>query len=103
EKWNAGQIPVLALHPRSAGHGLNLQAGGSDMLWIAPTWSPELWEQTIARLHRSVQEQSVVVRVCVAAGGSVDLMKLHRCYNKMEAQAAVQAYLEGYEEVGLNP
>jgi hypothetical protein len=90
--WNAGRLPFLVLHPASGGHGLNLQQGGADMAWISPTWSPELWEQTIARLHRSGQTRPVMVRVCVATN-TVDEMKLDRVHHKMSAQEAFEAYL----------
>lgn len=90
--WNAGRLPFLALHPAAGGHGLNLQAGGSDMAWVAPTWSPELWAQTIARLHRPGQSRPVMVRVCVATG-TVDELKLDRVHHKMSAQAAFERYL----------
>jgi hypothetical protein len=90
--WNKGAYPFMALHPASGGHGLNLQHGGSDMAWISPTWSPEMWEQTIARLHRSGQTKPVIVRVCVAHD-TVDQMKLDRVHLKMTAQQAFEAYL----------
>jgi hypothetical protein len=90
--WNEGKLPFMALHPASGGHGLNLQHGGCDMAWISPTWSPELWEQTIARLHRSGQTKPVIVRVCVAAG-TVDQMKINRVQLKMTAQEAFEDYL----------
>ena len=93
--WNAGRLPFMALHPAAGGHGLNLQGGGADMAWIAPTWSPELWEQTIARIHRSGQTKPVMVRVCVATG-TVDEMKLQRVRYKMTAQAAFEKYLADY-------
>jgi len=92
--WNRKELPFMALHPASGGHGLNLQHGGSDMAWISPTWSPELWEQTIARLHRSGQTAPVIVRVCVTAD-TVDQMKLNRVHHKMAAQEAFEAYLRG--------
>jgi SNF2 family DNA or RNA helicase len=91
-EWNAGRLPFMALHPAAGGHGLNLQAGGADMAWISPTWSPELWEQTIARLHRSGQTRPVIVRVCCAVG-TVDQLKLDRVHHKMSAQAAFEEYL----------
>lgn len=91
--WNDGKLRFLGLHPASGGHGLNLQRGGADMAWISPTWSPELWEQTIARIARPGQKRPVVVRVCTAAG-TVDEMKLDRVYNKMSAQAAFEAWLK---------
>jgi hypothetical protein len=91
--WNAGALPFLAMHPASGGHGLNLQAGGADMWWLSPTWSPEFWEQTIARIHRPGQTRPVVVRVCVA-NETVDVMKLDRVHRKMTAQAAFERYLQ---------
>jgi len=90
--WNRKELPFMALHPASGGHGLNLQHGGSDMAWVSPTWSPELWEQTIARLHRSGQIQPVIVRVCTAAD-TVDQMKINRVHLKMTAQEAFEDYL----------
>ena len=91
--WNDGKLPFMALHPASGGHGLNLQFGGADMAWIAPTWSPEYWDQTIARLARPGQTRAVMVRVCVA-NGTVDDMKLDRVHHKMSAQAAFERYLQ---------
>jgi SNF2-related domain len=96
--WNAGKLPILALHPAAGGHGLNLQSGGADMAWISPTWSPEMWEQTIARLHRPGQTRPVMVRVCVA-NNTVDEMKLDRVHGKMTAQAAFERYLAAHGEV----
>jgi len=95
--WNRGLLPFMALHPASGGHGLNLQHGGSDMAWMAPTWSPEHWEQTIARINRSGQTKQVMVRVCVARN-TVDELKLDRVYHKMSAQEAFEAYLRGRQK-----
>jgi SNF2 family DNA or RNA helicase len=92
EDWNAGRLRFMGLHPASGGHGLNLQHGGADMAWICPTWSPEYWEQTIARLARPGQKRPVVVRVCVASG-TVDELKLDRVHFKMGAQEAFEAWL----------
>jgi hypothetical protein len=92
--WNEGLLPFMALHPASGGHGLNLQHGGADMAWMSPTWSPEYWEQTIARINRSGQKRQVMVRVCVATN-TVDELKLSRVYDKMTAQEAFEAYLRG--------
>jgi hypothetical protein len=94
--WNEGKLPFMALHPASGGHGLNLQHGGSDMAWMSPTWSPEYWEQTIARINRSGQKKQVVVRVCVAAN-TVDELKLDRVHHKMTAQEAFEAYLRRWQ------
>lgn len=57
--WNAGDIKVLLAHPASAGHGLNLQAGGHIMVWFGLPWSLELYQQATARLHRQGQRQPV--------------------------------------------
>ena len=62
EMWNRGEIPVALIHPASAGHGLNLQSGGSTLVWFGITWSLELYQQTVARLWRQGQKQTVVVQ-----------------------------------------
>lgn len=59
ERWNAGQIELLLVHPKSAGHGLNLQFGGSKIVFLSLPWSLELYEQTVGRLHRSGQRHDV--------------------------------------------
>jgi SNF2 family DNA or RNA helicase len=63
ERWNAGKVRLLAVHPKSAGHGLNLQHGGCHMVFLSLPWSLELYEQTIGRLHRSGQRHDVWVYV----------------------------------------
>jgi SNF2 family DNA or RNA helicase len=63
ERWNAGQIELLLVHPKSAGHGLNLQHGGCRIVFISLPWSLELYEQTVGRLHRSGQKHDVWVYV----------------------------------------
>jgi SNF2 family DNA or RNA helicase len=62
-RWNAGQVRILAVHPKSAGHGLNLQHGGQHMVFLSLPWSLELFEQTVGRLHRSGQRHDVWVYV----------------------------------------
>ena len=66
--WNAGKIPVALIHPASAGHGLNLQDGGSTIVWFGLTWSLELYQQLNARLWRQGQKHTVVVQHLVTAG-----------------------------------
>jgi hypothetical protein len=92
DDWNHGRLPLFALHPASGGHGLNLQGGGSRMAWIAPTWSAELWDQTIARIHRPGQAAHCMVHVCVALD-TVDELKRLRVISKLSAQQAFEAYL----------
>ena len=59
DRWNEGKIQLLAIHPKSAGHGLNLQLGGNKIIFLSLPWSLELYEQTIGRLHRSGQTRDV--------------------------------------------
>ena len=59
ERWNSGLIEILLIHPKSAGHGLNLQFGGNKIVFVSLPWSLELFEQTIGRLHRSGQKDAV--------------------------------------------
>jgi len=66
--WNDQKISVLLAHPASAGHGLNLQAGGNTIIWFGLTWSLELYQQANARLHRQGQTKPVIVHHLVASG-----------------------------------
>ena len=72
EKWNAKQILVGLIHPASAGHGLNLQSGGSTLVWFGLTWSLELYIQTNARLWRQGQVSRTVVILHIITKGTVD-------------------------------
>ena len=64
--WNKGDIPIALIHPASAGHGLNLQAGGSTLVWFGLTWSLELYQQTNARLYRQGQKETVIIHHLIA-------------------------------------
>jgi SNF2 family DNA or RNA helicase len=90
--WNARRLPLLALHPASGGHGLNLQDGGSQMAWISLTWSPEFWEQTIKRIHRPGQKERCFIHVCLARA-TIDEAKKHRVLEKLSMQDAFRRYL----------
>ena len=70
--WNKGDIPVAVIHPASAGHGLNLQAGGSTLIWFGLTWSLELYQQTNARLWRQGQTAGTVVIQHIITKGTID-------------------------------
>ena len=61
KQWNMGMISLALIHPASAGHGLNLQSGGSTLVWFSLTWSLELYQQTNARLYRQGQKDTVVI------------------------------------------
>lgn len=76
DDWNRGKVQVMLAHPASAGHGLNLQAGGNIIVWFGLTWSLELYQQANARLYRQGQEKSVIVHHLVAEGTiDEDVMK----------------------------
>ena len=66
--WNRGEIEVGIIHPASAGHGLNLQTGGSTLIWFGLTWSLELYQQTNARLYRQGQKNTVVIHHIITKG-----------------------------------
>jgi len=91
--WNDGALPLLAFHPTSASHGLNLQFGGSRMAWLSPSWSAELTEQAIARIYRPGQTRRVTIHICIAMH-TVDEMKRNRVLGKMSAQEAFRRHLE---------
>jgi SNF2 family DNA or RNA helicase len=63
DRWNKGEVELLLVHPKSAGHGLNLQHGGCRMVFLSLPWSLELFEQTVGRIHRSGQKNDVWVYV----------------------------------------
>lgn len=71
EDWNAGRVPVGLIHPASAGHGLNLQAGGHIMVWFTTPWSLELYEQANARLNRQGQTEPVSI-IHIDTANSID-------------------------------
>jgi len=70
--WNAGKIPIALIQPSSAGHGLNLQEGGSTIIWFTMPWSLELYQQTNARLWRQGQRAESVVIQHLTAAGTID-------------------------------
>ena len=72
EDWNAGRIPMLLAHPASAGHGLNLQAGGHVVVWYTPTWNLEHYQQANARLYRQGQQAETVLIYHLVAQDTMD-------------------------------
>lgn len=83
--WNKGKIPVALIHPASAGHGLNLQAGGSTLIWFGLTWSLELYQQTNARLYRQGQDSTVVIHHILTKGTiDEDVMKALKTKEKIQ-------------------
>ena len=72
DNWNKGNLQVGLIHPASAGHGLNLQSGGSTIVWFGLTWSLELYQQTIARIWRQGQRSETVVVMHIIADKTID-------------------------------
>ena len=87
--WNAGNIPIALIQPSSAGHGLNLQSGGSTIIWFTMPWSLELYQQTNARLWRQGQNADTVVIHHLVAAGTIDEDIMKVLENKDKTQAAM--------------
>ncbi|MGJ9482422.1 SNF2-related protein [Actinotignum sp. GS-2025e] len=88
EAWNAREIPLALIHPASAGHGLNLQAGGSLLVWFSLTWSLELYQQTNARLYRQGQSEPVTI-THLATTNTLDEAVLTALESKDDIQSAL--------------
>lgn len=88
-RWNSGELPVALIHPASAGHGLNLQSGGSTIVWFGLTWSLELYQQTNARLWRQGQESDTVVVRHIITKGTIDERILKALEMKDTTQSAL--------------
>ena len=103
KKWNKGEMPIGVLHPASAGHGLNLQTGGSTLIWFGLTWSLELYQQTNARLWRQGQKDTVVIHHLITEG-TIDEQVVKALEKKDGTQAAlidaVRVNLKGGESHG---
>jgi SNF2 family DNA or RNA helicase len=91
ERWNRGEVRLLAVHPKSAGHGLNLQHGGCYVVFLSLPWSLELYEQTLGRLHRSGQKNPVWCYVMLT-DGTVDHKIWAALHDKLSlSQIALEA------------
>ncbi|ARP49631.1 DEAD/DEAH box helicase [Ruminococcaceae bacterium CPB6] len=88
-RWNRKEIPVGLIHPASAGHGLNLQDGGSTIVWFGLTWSLELYQQTNARLWRQGQQADTVVIQHIVTKGTIDGQILKALSEKNDTQSAL--------------
>ncbi len=101
--WNSGKIPIAVIHPASAGHGLNLQSGGSTLVWFGLTWSLELYQQTNARLWRQGQKNTVVIHHIIAKDTiDEDVMKALQLKEKTQTNLidAVKARIGGHSNDG---
>ena len=88
-RWNNGEIPVALIHPASAGHGLNLQSGGSTLVWFGLTWSLELYQQTVARLWRQGQASKTVVVQHIITKDTIDERIMKALHTKECTQTAL--------------
>lgn len=96
--WNNGEISIAVIHPASAGHGLNLQSGGSTLIWFGLTWSLELYQQTNARLYRQGQNDTVVIHHIIAKDTiDEDVMRVLKLKEKTQTDLidAVKARIGG--------
>ena len=99
--FNAGKIPMLIGHPRSAGHGLNLQEACSDICWYGVTWDLELWLQAIARVWRQGQKSPTVRNHIIVAQGTTDEGVLTGLDGKDKKQSDVDQALVLYAQSKL--
>lgn len=88
-RWNNGEVTVALIHPASAGHGLNLQSGGSTIVWFGLTWSLELYQQTVARLWRQGQTSNTVVVQHIVTKGTIDDRIMKALFQKEHTQTAL--------------
>ena len=102
--WNKGKVQVMLAHPASAGHGLNLQAGGSIIVWFGQTWSLELYQQFNARLYRQGQKNGVIINHLIMKGTHDEdvilaLRRKNLCQNSLmdSIKAKVDKYIKNYK------
>ena len=93
KEWNAGQLPALLVHPASAGHGLNLQAGGHHIVWFCPPWDLELYDQMNRRLWRQGQDAKRVFVYHIVGQDTVDQRATRVLKKKDRTQADLKAAL----------
>lgn len=88
-RWNSGEYPVMLIHPASAGHGLNLQHGGSTIVWFSIPWSLELYTQTVDRLFRQGQKSETVSVIHIVTKGTIDGRIVKALKDKDDTQSAL--------------
>lgn len=99
--WNEGRVQVMLAHPASAGHGLNLQAGGHIVVWFGLTWSLELYQQFNARLYRQGQKNSVIINHLILSGThDEDVINALRRKNSTQSALmdSIKAKIEKYKK-----
>lgn len=98
DRWNGGYIPIMLLHPQSAGHGLNLQFGGHNLLWFSMLWSLEKYLQTNARLARSGQKGIVGIHSILTRATTDELM-FANLGERGDLQTRFRSALRSYQEL----
>lgn len=102
EDWNAGRIPLLFLHPQSAGHGLSLQDGGNIIAFFSINWNLEEHQQVIERIGPTRQKQSGYDRPClvypILARNTIDEVVMDRLQSKRSVQDALLAAMRKRKE-----
>lgn len=97
DEWNAGRIPLLFLHPASAGHGLNLQHGGHHICFFSQDWNLELYSQAVERIGAARQKQSGYARPVfvyhLVADGTIEQAVVMRRVGKQTVQDALRTWL----------
>lgn len=97
-RWNAGEINRLLVHPQSVGHGLNLQYGGSTIIWYSPTWSRELYDQLNGRIIRQGQTQLTTI-VRILCPGTIDDAVIETLREKDLGQRALLQALTNFRKL----
>lgn len=101
DDWNAGNIPILILHPASAGHGLNMQQGGNIMVWFGLNDSAELYQQAVARLMRQGQTRPLMLHRLIMEN-TMDIAVVENLSNKVKGQDALMAATKAIVEKHLS-
>lgn len=93
DAWTRGEIRLLAVHPKSASHGLNLQYGGHELVVLTPPWGADPWEQLVGRFRRRGQRSKYVRRTTLVVSGSIDELVMDRLLNKAEDESSLMAHI----------
>lgn len=94
--WNRGEIPMLCVHPQSAGHGINAQKGGNIVIWYSVPWNLALYQQLNARILRQGNTHKNVIVHHIIAKGTVDEAVMRALRSKDKTQADLLAALREF-------
>ena len=94
-RWNAGEIRLLGMHPKSASHGINAQFGGHELVALTVPWGADPWEQLVGRLRRRGQKSKYVRRTVICAVDTVDEIILSRHLDKAYDERLLMEHIKG--------